>query len=125
MDVNTLSTQNSYRDKSLKDEGFFNVAKYPKIIFESSEIVRDTVSKEFNFTAKGQITIKGITKAANIAFNYVGVELKDMGEDGKFNVGGFEGKTTINRLDFGIGESGSVGENVTINLNLEVMQAVK
>jgi K(+)-stimulated pyrophosphate-energized sodium pump len=125
MDVNTLSTQNSYRDKSLKDEGFFNVAKYPKIIFESSEIVRDTVSKEFNFTAKGQITIKGITKAANIAFNYVGVELKDMGEDGKFNVGGFEGKTVINRLDYGIGDSGSLGENVTINLNLEVMQAVK
>jgi polyisoprenoid-binding protein YceI len=48
-----------------------------------------------------------------------------MGEHGKYNVGGFEGKTVINRTDFQIGKAGGLGDNVTISINLEVMQEVK
>jgi K(+)-stimulated pyrophosphate-energized sodium pump len=125
MDLNTISTQNSYRDGHLKSADFFDAAKYPKIIFEASEISKDSVSADYNYLAKGQLTIKGVTKDAVVSFNYIGSELKDMGEDGKFNVGGFEGKTVIKRIDYGIGEGGGLGDNVTINITLEVMQAAK
>jgi K(+)-stimulated pyrophosphate-energized sodium pump len=125
MDVKTMNTQNSYRDDHLKGPDFFEVAKHPKFIFESSDIVKDSVSNEYNYLAKGKLTIKGITKDADIQFNYIGSEIKDMGENGKFSVGGFEGKTVIKRTDFAIGDGGGLGENVTINITLEVMQPAK
>ena len=125
LDAKTLNTQSSMRDEHIKGADFFDVAKHPKIIFESSEIVKDTIGTEYNYIAKGKLTIKGITKETSIPFNYLGVETKDMGEHGKFNVGGFEGKAIIKRTDFGIGEGGGLGENVTINITLEVMQDAK
>ena len=48
-----------------------------------------------------------------------------MGEYGKFKVGGFEGVTVIDRTQYGIGGAGGLGENVTINITLEVMQPIK
>lgn len=125
MDAKSINTQNSYRDEHLKGDDFFITGKYPKMLFEASEISKDSTSKEFNYVAKGKLTIKGITKDTDVLFNYIGAEEKEMGEMGKFHVGGFEGRTIIKRTDFGIGEGGGLGENVTINITLEVMKPVK
>jgi K(+)-stimulated pyrophosphate-energized sodium pump len=125
IDAKTLNTQNSMRDDHIKAADFFDVAKYPKITFEASEIVKDTVKGEFAYLAKGKLTIKDKTVETTIPFNYMGMETKDMGDYGKFNVGGFEGRAVIDRTKFGIGEGGGLGENVTINITLEVMQPVK
>ena len=125
MDAKTLNTQNAMRDDHIKAADFFDVAKFPKIIFEASEIVKDSSNSGFNFLAKGKLTIRGITKETSIPFNYIGMQAKDMVDYGKFNVGGFEGKGVIKRTDFGIGEGGGLGEEVTINITLEVMQPVK
>ena len=43
-------------------------------------------------------------------------------------VGGFEGTTVIDRTQYGVGKSGGLnglGDNVTINITLEVMQPMK
>jgi K(+)-stimulated pyrophosphate-energized sodium pump len=127
IDGKTLNTQNNMRDEHIKGADFFDVAKYPKIIFEASEIVKDTMDGEFHYIAKGKLTIKDKTVETNISFNYIGVEEKDMTKMGmgKVNIGGFEGKAVIDRTKFGIGEGGGLGENVTINITLEVMQPVK
>lgn len=126
MDAKSLNTQNSMRDEHLQGPDFFDVAKNSKIIFEASEIVKDSISKEYNYLAKGKLTMKGVTKDASVMFNYLGKEIKAMGEYGTFDVGGFEGKTIINRTDFGVGGAGgSAGEKVTINIALEVMKPVK
>lgn len=125
IDAKTLNTQSNGRDEHIKGPDFFNVAKYPKITFEAAEIVKDTTGGEFAYLAKGKLTIKDKTVETNIPFNYMGMEAKDMGDWGKFNVGGFEGKAVIDRTKFGIGEGGGLGENVTINITLEVMQPIK
>jgi polyisoprenoid-binding protein YceI len=93
--------------------------------FEASEIVKDTTGMAYSYVAKGKLTIKGIAKDAEVKFNYMGVEDKDMGEYGKFKVGGFEGVTVIDRTQYGIGGAGGLGEKVTINITLEVMQPIK
>jgi len=124
IDAKTLNTQNNMRDEHIKGADFFDAAKYPKITYEASEIVKDTVKGEFAYIAKGKLTIKDKTVETTIPFNYMGMEAKDMGDWGKFNVGGFEGKAVINRTQFGIGEGGGLGENVTINITLEVMQPI-
>jgi K(+)-stimulated pyrophosphate-energized sodium pump len=125
IDAKTLNTQNNMRDEHIKGADFFDAAKYPKMTFEASEIVKDTVKGEFAYIAKGKLTIKDKTVETNIPFNYMGMQAKDMGDYGNFNVGGFEGKAVIDRTKFGIGEGGGLGENVTINITLEVMQPIK
>jgi len=125
IDAKSLNTQSKFRDEHLAGEDFFNSAKFPKITFEAAEIVKDTTMSEFAYIAKGNLTMKGVTKTAEVKFNYVGVEDKDMGEHGKFKVGGFEGKAVVKRTDFGIGEAGALSEDVTINITLEVMQPIK
>lgn len=125
IDGKTLNTQNAMRDEHIKAADFFDVTKYPKITFEAAEIVKNAADSEYGYLAKGKLTIKDKTVETNIPFNYMGMEAKDMGDWGKFNVGGFEGKAVINRTQFGIGEGGGLGENVTINITLEVMQPAK
>jgi polyisoprenoid-binding protein YceI len=123
--ANSLNTQSAGRDEHIKGADFFDAAKFPKMTFEASEIVKDTTGMAYSYVAKGKLTIKGIAKDAEVKFNYMGVEDKDMGEYGKFKVGGFEGVTVIDRTQYGIGGAGGLGEKVTINITLEVMQPIK
>lgn len=126
MDIKSLSTQNSMRDDHLKGADFFDAAKHGKITFEASDIRKDSVSKEYNYVAKGKLTMKGVTKDADVVFNYLGKKVEDWGEHGKFDIGGFEGKTVIRRSDFGVGGAGmGASDDVTINITLEIMQPVK
>jgi polyisoprenoid-binding protein YceI len=90
-------------------------------------MVKDSLDGMYSYIAKGKMTIKGIAKDAEVKFNYMGVEDKDMSQMGmgKMKVGGFEGTTVIDRTQFGIGGAGGLGEKVTINITLEVMQPIK
>lgn len=65
VDVNTLDTDNSLRNWSLKREKYFNAETYPKITFESSSIQVDAN----NIAVLGQLTIKGITKKLTFKFS--------------------------------------------------------
>ena len=65
VDVNTLDTDNSLRNWSLKREKYFNAETYPKITFESSSIQVDGN----NIAVLGQLTIKGITKKLTFKFS--------------------------------------------------------
>jgi K(+)-stimulated pyrophosphate-energized sodium pump len=118
IDAKSLNTQNSYRDEHLQKEEFFDAAKYPKIIFEGTEIVKDSTNRQYAYAAKGNLTIKGVVKAAVIHFNYVGTEQRE-DDKGKYTVAGFEGMTVINRTEWNIGEGGGLGNDVTLNITLE------
>lgn len=125
LDMTSLTTQNSMRDGHLKDKPeFFDVAKYKKATFEASEITKNEEAGEFAYSAKGKLTIKGVTKDAILMFNYAGTSDQDWGEGNKFKVAGFEGEFSINRKDFGI-EGGGAAEEVEVEFTLEAMQAIK
>ncbi len=125
MDMNTLNTQNSYRDSHLKDKPeFFNVTKFNKATFEANEVVENETNSDYTYLAKGKLTLKGVTKDVNLQFNYVGTVEQDW-EGKKMNIAGFEGKTVINRIDFGVGESGMASDDVRIAITLEAVQPKK
>ncbi len=127
LDMTSLNTHSSMRDGHLKDKAeFFDVAKFKKASFEASEIVKDTAAGvEYHYIAKGKLTMKGVTKEAELYFNYLGVQLQDNGEYGKSNVAGFEGRCVINRVEYGVGDAGGIGDNVKIVFTIEAGQAVK
>ena len=122
LDMPTLTTQNAMRDGHLKDkENFFNVAKFKKASFEAFDVMKDTTGNKYAFIAKGKLTIKGVTKEVTIPFNYAGNEDQDWGENGKFNVAGFEGSTKIIRSEFGI-DGGGASDEVLLDFTLEVLK---
>ena len=107
MDMTSLNTQNNYRDSHLKDKAeFFDVTKFKTATFEASEITK-TEGGEYAYSAKGKLTLKGITKDVVMNFNYIGLspqsQTDEKGVEHKYNVCGFEGKTTIKRKEFGVG----------------------
>lgn len=103
-DVNTLSTGNKMRDKHLKSDEYFDLAKYPVIQFKSSSITKEGDS----FKMKGNLTIKSIEKEVEFVFTY------------KENV--FKGGTTIYAQDFGIwGKGKREKSKVIISIEIPIL----
>ena len=125
MDMASLTTQNSYRDGHLKDKAeFFDVAKHKKATFEATEVVKNEEDAAYAYTAKGKLTIKGVSKEVELKFNYQGTVEGNAWIDGKeapAKTIGFEGETTINRTEFQI-DGGGAAESVKIKITLEAVQ---
>lgn len=95
IDTNSLNSNHAERDKHLRDERFFNVAKFPQASFVSKSFV----SSEGGIKAKltGALTLKGITKDVVIDVDLVGGGPDPWGGRRQ----GFSGKTVIKLKDFG------------------------
>ena len=105
IDAATINTSNGTRDKHLKKDGYFDVAKYPTIQFIATKIVASGSS----YIAEGILTIKGISK--NISLPFTATAYK-----GGYN---FIGEISLNRRDFKVG-SGSLilSDNLIAKLNI-------
>jgi len=120
IDVNSIDTHNQKRDNHLREPDFFDVKKFPKMEFVSTEEIKIKPGEEGKI--RGKLTIKGITKDIVLNVKYIG-RIKDPW--GKERIG-FEATSKINRKDFGINwqkalDSGGVvvGDEVTIKLRGE------
>ena len=107
IETKTVNTGNNSRDGHLKKKDYFDVETFPKITFQSKKI-EPTKS---GYVATGNLTIKGKVKEIKIPFTY-----SETGSEGIFN-----GTFTINRLDYGVGESSWIlSDNATITLKIKV-----
>lgn len=105
VEANTIYTGNNVRDKHLKKEEYFNVAKYPVLSFTSTKIVSTATPGVLNIS--GKLSIKGVSK--DISFPFTAVAQSD----GYV----FEGNFKLNRRDFGVGGSSFVmSDNVNVTL---------
>lgn len=105
VDTSSVNSNHADRDKHLRSDDFLDVEKYPKATFESDSFSMDGDKG----LLKGQLTLHGVTKEITVNVTKVG-EGKDPW--GGYRTG-FEGKTQITMLDFGIekyagGPSGSL-----------------
>jgi len=113
IDVASINTSNEDRDIHLKTDEYFDVAKFPTMTF---------VSKSVNKTSDGMIvtgdlTIKDVTKEVELPLAYLGKQDTPWG----FPSAAFEGKITVNRAEFGVGEAGGLlGNDVTVDFSLEL-----
>ena len=117
IDVDSINTGVTKRDDHLKSADFFDVQKFPKMTFASSDvkITGDTLK------IKGLLKIKDQSKEVTLAGKYLG-EVKDGYGQNKI---AFKASTKINRKDFGLTwsqavEAGPVvGDQVEITLNIQ------
>lgn len=109
------------RDAHLRSPDFLDVENYPTMTFRSS---RTEVNGD-EYKLHGDLTIKGVSKPVELDIDYNGTATDPYGS---LRVG-FDGRTTINRKDWGLGwnvalETGGilVGEKVKIELDISAIR---
>ena len=93
--VASIDTANPQRDEHLRTNDFFDAPTYPEITFRSTGV--ELLGADA-FALTGDLTIKGVTNAVTVPFEFEGLATDPFG-----NLrAGFEGAVTINRKDYGI-----------------------
>ena len=116
-DINSINTDNDYRDNDLKSDHFFDAAQFPQLTFKSTSFTKVDAK---NYKLKGNLTIHGVTKPVELDVVFNGTFQNPMN---KKTVAGFRIKGTIKRKDFGVGEGIStavVSDEVEIDANVEL-----
>jgi polyisoprenoid-binding protein YceI len=107
VDASTIDTDNGTRDRHLKKDEYFDVAKHPVIGMVSTKI--EATGKPGIYMFTGNLTIKGITKPVKFSFN------ASNNNNGYL----FTGEFGINRRDFNIGGSSiSMADNLKVSLSI-------
>ncbi len=111
VDANTIYTANSSRDKHLKKEIYFHVARYPRISFQSTRISK--TDQPGTYLIEGTLLIKGVSKTISFPFTSIPTTNGLM----------LAGKFRINRRDFNVGESSWVlSDELTVSLSVTAVK---
>ncbi len=117
----SIDTREPKRDEHLRSADFFEVDRYPELVFESTGVEK----AGDGYRVTGALTLHGVTRTVVLE-----AELLGGGKDpwGNRRVG-FQARTTINRKDFGLHwnaalETGGVlvGEKVEIEIDVEAIK---
>ena len=118
VDMGSLDTGDKERDETLKSADLFAVAKFPQSRFTSTQITKTANG----YDAVGKLTIRGVSHDVHVPFSF-----RTADEQGK-PAGYLLGKTTIKRLDFGVGQgdwkaTDQVGNDVAVSYSLRLVPA--
>jgi polyisoprenoid-binding protein YceI len=94
-DTTSINTRNEARDNHLRSAEFFDAEKFPKLTFTATGYEKTGGD---NYTLKGDLTIRDVTKPVTLAVEFGGVATDPWG-----NLrAGFEINGEINRTEFGL-----------------------
>lgn len=114
IDATSLSTPVPKLDAHLKNEDFFDVARYPTITFTSDQLVFEGESLT---SVTGDLTMHGVTKPVTLAVTHF--VCKDHPMTKKPHCGA-DAEATIQRSEWGISTySPAVGEDVKLKIQVE------
>ena len=91
LEVHTINTDNKKRDNHLRSEDYFKIELYPKISFESTEVIKSSLG----YVVKGNLQIKNVTKEIELPFTF----------SVKQGMIFFNSQFELDRLDYGVGKS--------------------
>jgi polyisoprenoid-binding protein YceI len=106
IDANTVNTGNNMRDDHLRNDTYFDVKKYPRILFVSTKVTPS--SEKAVLFIFGKLTIKNQTKDISFPFT------AEASNDGYL----FKGTFNINRKDFDVGGSSIISDNLDVVLSI-------
>jgi polyisoprenoid-binding protein YceI len=118
IEVGSLDTGDKERDDTLRGDELFAVAKYPQAQFLATQFAKTATGYE----AIGKLTIRGVTHEARVPFTF-----RTASEAG-VSVSYMVGKTTLKRLDYGVGQgdwkaTDQVGNEVGVAFALRLTPA--
>jgi polyisoprenoid-binding protein YceI len=118
VEVATVDSGDQERDDTLRDGELFAVKKFPQAHFSAAQILKTASGYE----AVGKLTLRDATRDLRVPFTF-----RSASEQGA-NVGYMSGKTTLKRLDFGVGQgdwkaTDQVGNEVGVSFALRLTAA--
>jgi polyisoprenoid-binding protein YceI len=118
VEMSSYDSGDKDRDDTLRGADLFNVAKFPQAHFEATQITKTATG----FDAVGKLTLRGVARDQHIPFTF-----RTANEQGHA-VSYLAGKTTLHRLDFGVGQgewksTEWVGNDVTVSYSLRLVAA--
>ena len=116
--IASLDTGDQERDDALKGDDLFAAAKFPHAHFLATQFAKTAAG----FEAQGKLTIRDQTRDVRVPFTF-----RTAVEQGA-TVGYMSGKTTIRRLDYGVGQgdwkaTDQVGNEVGVSFSLRLTAA--
>jgi polyisoprenoid-binding protein YceI len=116
IDASSVDTRVEMRDKDLRSDNFFDVAKYPTITFQSKKVESAGAGK---LKVTGDLMIHGVTKEVVLDVDGPTPPFKD--PKGKSHRG-LSATTTISRAAFGMtADAGMVGDDIAIQIDAEMV----
>lgn len=122
IDVTSISTGHSDRDKTLNSASFFDTEKWPSASFKTKSI---TEAGEGRYEAVADLTMRDVTKEVTLPFT---LTIEDDPNDPAREVAEAKGELPILRLDYGIGQGDwasttSVADEVVITVDIKASRA--
>jgi len=111
IDLASVDSANSERDEMLADPAFFNSASEPQASYVAS---RFSALEDGRFRAEGSLTLRGVSLDVPLDFSWTANE----------GSATLEGKATLDRLDFKVGE-GEWADEDAIARTVEVTTTLK
>ena len=122
IDVASVDTRVEARDKDLRSDHFFDVAKYPTMEFKSKSVVK----QGDGYKLVGDLTMHGVTKEVSLNLDAPSSVITD--PYGNLRQG-FSASTSLNRKDWGLVynnllQSGEavVGDTIKIQIDVELVK---
>ncbi len=102
IDVASINTGSGMKNKHAAGKKWFDAKTYPAITFNSSKFIET----ETGYEVTGMLEIHGTKKEVSIPFTF---------SDNTFN-----GKFSVNRMDFGVGTMKGMSKKVSNEIKLEI-----
>jgi polyisoprenoid-binding protein YceI len=122
IDVNSINTEDTQRDKHLKSADFFDTEKYPSIHFKSTSF-KMTGKNKYKLT--GSFTMHGVTKEISLDVMYKGTVVDPY----KNTKAGFRIMGAVDRTQYGLVWNGKLstgdallGDVVNLDINMELIK---
>jgi polyisoprenoid-binding protein YceI len=110
----SISTDNAARDEHLRSADFFDVARFPSTVFESTALTKNS-GKTGKLT--GMLSLHGVSKPISLDVTHL---TPDPNADRQI----FSATTTFKRSDFGMTNyPGVIGDDVTLTIEAEFDRA--
>lgn len=123
IDVTSITTGHSDRDKTLNSPSFFDTATWPSAAFQSQSIT--ATHEEGQYQAAGTLTLRDVTKDVVLPFSLV---IEDDPNDTGTRLAEAKGELPILRLDYGVGQgdwssTGTVADEVVITIDIKASKS--
>lgn len=117
IDMRSFDTRDAQRNTLLGGAQFFDVARYPQARFTATRLAKTPSG----YIATGPLTLRGVTRTVSVPFTWRRLSR---------GAGQLEGKTVIDRLEFGIGQgewraTEWLGNPVTVRFALRMVPAAR
>jgi polyisoprenoid-binding protein YceI len=118
VEMSSLDTGDKERNDTLKSADLFSAAKFPQSHFTSTQITKTANG----YDAVGKLMIRGVSRDFHVPFSF------RTATEQNGPAGYLLGKTTVKRLDFGVGQgdwkaTDQVGNEVAVAYSLRLVPA--